>query len=234
MIIGTVVEGPSDRLVLRAVLDKLIPGPHRYLSLQPTPTLGETGSGWKGVRRWCRETWQWQGASLAALLSGATGPTLDLLVIHVDASIATEADLQEGDGDPVAEVGQPCPPAAPTAARLRQVILRWLRQADFPSKIILAVPAQDTESWTFAALFPDDELCGRSDYECLRSGADHPGYRLTLKKYGKSLRRSDGQIKKSANAYQTIAPRVAAAWTVVQERCAQAEQLTQDVIQSMQ
>ena len=61
MIIGTVVEGPTDRLVLQAVLSKLIPGQHRYLPLQPTPTLGEMGSGWKGVRRWCRETCPSQG-----------------------------------------------------------------------------------------------------------------------------------------------------------------------------
>ena len=98
MIIGTVVEGPTDRLVLQAVLDQLIPGQHRYLPLQPTPTLGETGSGWKGVRRWCRETWQREGVTLNAILSGATGPALDLLVIHVDASIAIEADLQEEIG----------------------------------------------------------------------------------------------------------------------------------------
>ena len=43
-------QGPTDRLVLKAVLGKLIPGQHRYLPLQPTPTFGETGSGWKGVR----------------------------------------------------------------------------------------------------------------------------------------------------------------------------------------
>jgi hypothetical protein len=234
VIIGTVVEGPTDRLVLQAVLSKLIPGQHRYLPLQPTPTLGERGSGWKGVRRWCRETWQREGATLETILSGATGPALDLLVVHVDASIAAEADLQEGDDAPVADVQQPCPPVAPTAARLRQVIMRWLRQDALPPKIVLAIPAQDTESWTFAALFPDDELCARPDYECLRSGANHPGHRLTLKKYGKLLRRTDGQIKKPASAYQAIAPFVAAAWATVRERCAQAEQLTQDVIQGTQ
>ena len=231
MIIGTVVEGPTDRLVLKAVLGKLIPGQHRYLPLQPTPTLGETGSGWKGVRRWCRETWRREGLTLDAILSGATGPALDLLVIHVDASIVAEADLQEGDDDPIADLQQPCPPVASTAIRLRQVIAHWLRQDTLPLKVVLAIPAQDTESWTFTALFPDDELCTRSVYECLRSGANHPGYRLTLKKYGKLLRRTDGQIKKPERVYQTIAPQVAEAWKTVRERCSQAEQFTRDVEQ---
>lgn len=80
------------------------------------------------------------------------------------------------------------------------------------------------------ALFPDDELCMRPVYECLRSGANHPGYRLTLKKYGKLLRRTDGQIKKPERVYQTIAPQVAEAWKPFANG-AQAEQFTQDVEQ---
>lgn len=87
MNIGTVVEGPSDRLVLQALLDHLCPGQHRYFPLQPTETFGETGTGWKGVRPWCRETWQRPNFSPDKLLSGDTGPPLDLLVIQVDSEL---------------------------------------------------------------------------------------------------------------------------------------------------
>ena len=90
MNVATVVEGPTDRLVLHAILDKLLPGDptqHRYFPLQPTPTFGQTGTGWKGVRRWCHQTWQRPGSSLDRLISGSAGPPLDLLVIHLDADV---------------------------------------------------------------------------------------------------------------------------------------------------
>lgn len=84
MNIGTVVEGPSDRLVLKALLDKLLPGEHRYFALQPPLTFGETGTGWKGVRRWCQQTWQLEDSSLKKILSSGVAVPLDLLVIHLD------------------------------------------------------------------------------------------------------------------------------------------------------
>ncbi len=228
MNIGTVVEGPTDRLVLQAVLDTLFPGDHRYFPLQPTETFGERGTGWKGVRRWCYETWQREGSSLEKILSGDTGSPLDLLVIHVDADIAGEHDLQDEDDAPVRDVQQPCPPIEATTNQLRLVIAHWLQRDDFPSKLILAIPAQDTESWTFAALFPEDALCARADYECSQSGRDHPGYRLTLKKYGKLLRRRGGEIKKPKRLYEQVVPQVAANWDTVCRICHQAQRFTQD------
>ena len=204
MNIATVVEGPSDRLVLEAILDRLLPGDpaeHRYFSLQPPSPFGKTGTGWKGVQCWCRETWR-RGSGLEMIISGSAGPPLDLLVIHVDAEIAFERDLQKDEDEPVPHVQQPCPPASATADKLRQVIMRWLRCDSLPSQVILAIPAQDTESWTFAALFPDDERCGREDYECLRSGQDHPGHRLTRRRYGRLLKYKHGKIKKPTRAYE--------------------------------
>jgi len=232
MNIGTVVEGPTDRLVLQAVIERLCPGDHRYFPLQPPTTMGETGTGWKGVRRWCHETWQRKGASLDKMLSSGTGPALDILVIHVDADIATEPDLQEGTDEPVLNVQQPCPPAEATANQLRRVVLRWLQRDGFPPQVLVAIPAQDTENWTFAALFPGDELCARKDYECARQGRDHPGYRLTLKKYGKLLARSGGQIKKPVANYRGIAPRVAGTWDTVRRICSQADRFSHDVFEA--
>jgi len=230
MNIGTVVEGPTDRLVLRVVLDRLCPGDHRYFPLQPTETFGETGTGWKGVRRWCHQTWQLNGSSLDEILSGDTGPAMDLLVIHVDADIATEHDLQEGNAAPIPGVQQPCPPAEATVNQLRRVVARWLQRDEFPPQVILAIPAQDTENWTFAALFPDDGLCARDDYECTRRGRGHPAFRLTLMEYGKLLRRTGGRIKKPVRRYRQITPQIAAAWDTVRRTCPQAEHFTQDVL----
>ncbi len=228
MNIGTVVEGPTDRLLLRAVLDRLCPGEHRYFALQPTATYGETGTGWKGVRRWCRETWRREGASLDKILSGDTGSPLDLLVIHMDADVAAERDLQDEDDTPVPDVQQPCPPIEATTGRIRRVVSRWLH-CDFPPRVVVVIPAQDTENWTFAALFPDDDLCARDDYECIQTGRNHPGYRLTLKRYGKLLRRTDGRIKKATRRYERVTSQIAAGWDTVRRVCIQAELFTQDV-----
>jgi hypothetical protein len=229
MIIGTVVEGPTDALVLITVIGRLYPGRHRYLDLQPSNTYVERGNGWKGVRAWCKETWQRRGSSLETLLSAETGDPMDLLVIVVDADIANEADLQDdGLGEPVAEVARPCPPIAATVAQLERVILRWLqRDGDaLPPQVLIAIPAQDMENWTFAALFSEDRLCKDEGYECYHSGASrdrHPGYRLTLRRYGKLLKRDGTTIKKSQAQYRRLLPKIAENWPRVCEICTQAQ-----------
>jgi len=228
MIIGTVVEGPTDRVVLEAIIAKLIPGDHSFLSLQPQSTLGETGAGWKGVRRWCRQTWQREGSSLDAILSSVY-PPIDILVIHVDTDIANEHDLQADDPEPLDDPTQPCPPAAATAAGLAQVISRWLKRQALPPQVVLAIPAQDIENWTFAALFPTDALCTQPDYECTKTGVNRPCYKLTLRQYGKLLRRgSTGEIKKSVRNYQPITAQIAGRWDSVCAICPQAQRFAQD------
>ncbi|MFN8457133.1 MAG: hypothetical protein U0401_21130 [Anaerolineae bacterium] len=137
--------------------------------------------------------------------------------------------MQEGDEIPVPHVQQPCPPITLTATQLKQVVEHWLRHDNLPSQVILAIPAQNTENWTFAALFPDENLCVQDDYECTKSGRDHPGYRLTLKKYGKILQRADGTIKKPKRHYERVAPQIAAEWDTVCRICSQAQQFTQDI-----
>ena len=112
---------------------------------------------------------------------------------------------------------------------MAQVIGRWLQFQALPAQVVLAIPAQDIENWTFAALFPHDPLCTQADYECTKRGADRPCYKLTLKKYGKLLRRTDGEIKKSVSQYRAAAEQVAAHWEVVCTLCSQAEQFRQDV-----
>ena len=154
---------------------------------------------------------------------------LDLLVIHVDADIATEHDLQADDPEPIEQVAQPCPPVAPTVVGLVEVIGRWLQCQALPPQVVLAIPAQDIENWTFAALFPGDPLCAQADYECTKRGADRPCYKLTLKKHGKFLQRTNGEIKKSVHQYQAAVEQVAAQWDVVCRLCSQAEQFRQDV-----
>jgi hypothetical protein len=239
MNIATVVEGLTDRMVLKEAINCLVPGDHCYFDLQPTGSGGETGAGWKGVRRWCRETWQRHDSSLEKIISEQCGLPLNLLVIQLDADTAAEADLQDGLSDPLDAVCQPCPPVQATVDRLRHVLLRWLNRSDegapLPPQVVLAFPAQDVENWTFAALFPNDPLCAAPDYECTHRGFSrrHPAYLLTLDAYGKHLRRKGGEIKKPKNNYDPLLPAIKRNWPVVRGICSQAEALSQQVLQHL-
>lgn len=95
----------------------------------------------------------------------------------------------------------------------------------FPSEVILAIPSQDTENWVFAALFTDDPLCRQPDYECIHKGYTdkHPAYLMTLKKYGKILKRKRGEIKKTKRCYLPITVTVTDNWDKVCEICSQAK-----------
>jgi hypothetical protein len=231
MNIATVVEGPTDRLALKAALADLCPGEHRFFDLQPagaSETFGELGAGWKGVRRWCHETWKRQGASLQAILSSETGESLDILIIQVDADIVLEHDIQDEREQFIPDLYQPCPPIANTITRLSTVLLAWLNASDvesLPRQVIFAIPSQDMENWTFAALHPDDPLCRNLDYECIHavSHPDHPSYRLTLKRYGKLLERDGNEIKKRVRQYRLATAQITQNWGSVRRICSQAE-----------
>ena len=238
MHIATVVEGPSDYEVVITIINRLLPGRHRYSPLQPIGAVneigevvyGDTGTGWKGVRRWCRETWLRSGSSLEAILESVTNAPYDLLIIQVDADIAREHDLQDGIAHPIVQVQLPCPPVQSTTLNLRQVILNWLNRQSLPPQVVIMIPSQDTETWTFAALYPDDPFCARMDYECFKKGAEHPGFLLTLPLYGKRLKFKNGSVKKNVKQYQLMLPTIGERWDRVCQICTQADLFSQEVV----
>ncbi len=84
-VIGIVSEGPTDYLVLKAVIDKITDETNRYLSLQPErDMLGRFGNGWKGVWRWCEETEE------INTLMKAVQPQIDAIVIQMDGDVIRE------------------------------------------------------------------------------------------------------------------------------------------------
>ena len=221
MLIATVVEGPTDRIVLESLLESFFPGKKRFLRLQPAETLGELGSGWKGVRKWCIQSSPENGLDLETLVGDGFGEPIDLLVIHLDGSVCWEEELQEELGG--LGLIRECPPIQPIASLLASLVQHWLLVEHLPQNVLLAIPAQDTETWAFAALFPDDPLCVREDFECLRSGADYPAYRLTLARYRGLLSRHEGTIKKRISVYsERIAPQIVERWRQVVSLCSQA------------
>jgi hypothetical protein len=229
MNIGTVVEGPTDRVILESILSRLIPGRHRFFPLQPMDTFGETGTGWKGVRRWCRDTWRREPGGLEKFLSGSAGPEIDLLVIQMDADVAKETDLFDDDEPAPFAVRKPCPPVEDSADGLRRLIEGWLTSDPLPLKVILTITAQDIEHWIFAALFPGEACCGRKDYECPKPERNSPAYLLSLKKYGKWTTRKSGTIKKQVVRYRKCAGMISNNITHVENICTQGRQFFEDV-----
>jgi hypothetical protein len=232
MNIGTIVEGPTDRLMLKAIVRAVCPGEHRFFDLQPagqSDSFGEMGTGWKGVRRWCQESWI--RFSLEGIIQADPSALLDILIIQLDTDIATEADLQDELPEPIVPVYSPCPPIAETAYHIKQIVAAWLQipLESLPGQVVFAIPSQDMENWLFAALFPNNAFCKAHDYECIKM-RNYPGYLLTLKRYDKILERNGAAVKKSTARYRNYAPKIIPVWDVVCHICSQAEAFHQELV----
>src|SRR4051794_1820389 len=105
MHVGIVAEGPSDLILLEAIIRTLRPTA-TVTRIQPEPVLGERGSGWTGVRRWCREFKD----DLQAVMTADPDDVIDVLLIHVDCSMAHNVNADH-----------PCPPPTDTALALERV-----------------------------------------------------------------------------------------------------------------
>ncbi|MEM7532190.1 MAG: hypothetical protein AAF639_08440 [Chloroflexota bacterium] len=194
--------------------------------LHPPKSLGKTGPGWRGVKRWCQSN----GYRLEQLIAATS---YDWLIIQVDADIARQSDLQSGqDSDKITpDIQQSCPPITPTIEKLTQVLLTWLGYptlAQLPPQIIFVIPSQDMENWVFASLFPNNPLCQRDDYECIHDNQEqYPAHLLTKKMYALPdqkplLRYKDNKIKKQTRRYQAYLSAFIGGWEQCCKICTQA------------
>ena len=80
--IGVVSEGPTDFLVLKAVIGELLgEQPVEFRRIHPDEIMiSPFGNGWRGVQRWCQE----YGPTLESFMRDIPSDMLDLLVVHVD------------------------------------------------------------------------------------------------------------------------------------------------------
>ena len=134
--IAVAVEGPTDAIVIGAILDGLLPDTDFvFQTLQPegssafdTGTSGETGVGWVGVYRWCRQSASEGGGSV----SGSSVLSFnDVLIVHVDADVAgtnyCSGSIRDAPRNDL-PCEKPCPPPSSTTNALRPVVLNWLGQ----------------------------------------------------------------------------------------------------------
>ncbi len=194
MRIGLVAEGTTDFLVLESALARIAPGA-TFRRLWPDTQMGGRPYGWRGVQRWCEE----HGAALDAFMRGVVGDELDMLVVHVDCSMAHNVDAR-----------RPCPPASDTAAALQVVTASWLALEPLPAWLVVATPAQTSDAWAVAALDPPYES---AVLEC-EQGIERELVRRKL------LRIRGGS--KSTAQYRPLAVAIGERWERVRETCGQA------------
>lgn len=228
--IAVVVEGPTDAIVLEAVVSALLPGREFVRdTLQPEGSaafgdgaFGSTGGGWPGVCRWCRqaaEEGQGTVSGSAALFSH------HVLIVHLDADVAGKTyaggNIRDAPRDDL-PCEEPCPPADGTTNALRTVLMGWLGEQECPPRVTLCIPSKSTEAWVVAAVWPDNDLVQRCDWEC----RDDPGaqFRALPRKWRFDKRPSDYGRKQSE---------MERGWQAVYERLAEAARFGEELLASI-
>ena len=206
--IAAAVEGPTDAIVLEAILKALLPDTDfEFQTLQPegsdafdSAPFSSTGVGWVGVYRWSRQSLREGGGSV----SGSSALSFhDVLIVHVDADVAgrTYADGNIRDA-PCEDLPckKPCPPPDKTTNALRAVVLNWLGAHECPPRIVLCTPSKSIEAWVLAAVWPENNVVRRGDWECHRNPEGQLAAlpkRRRFKKRPDDYRRRQSEIKKA-------------------------------------
>lgn len=215
--VAIVCEGPSDRIIIEAILDHYLDD-YEPLAIQPPATaigghMGPHGGGWRGVQVWCAQ----EGHGIANLASVQA----DVLIIQADADIATEPDINC--------LGV-CPPPSNTTDAVRQRVLAWLGVSALPTNVLLCVPAMATETWALVALFPRHEAIVACQPHpqgapCIECRVD---IKKLLHKSGRRMRpklvvRQNGRLKNQAQGYRAQQANISTGWPGVVEVCTEAE-----------
>lgn len=219
MTFGLVTEGPTDFEMITQLIQKIVPGEHRFLALQPdlsaTEGFGVYGGGWKGVLSWCKEF----GKSLGIFffMDNMT-PKIDVLIIHVDADIAREQEIN---------CSRPCPHAEATVIELEKILKYTLDVQELMGRIIFCIPSDNMECWVLAAFDPSHHNPPEQYIECIQ----HPEYIISNPKY-KLIKRKDGKPKKTQSTYRNkLIPQVLNQWDNLRRICSQAEKFHQSLKQ---
>ena len=211
--LALVAEGPSDRIIIDAVISRILderPFILRQLHPEGSLAFGPLGAGWGGVYRWCQKAVARDGS----LSNDPLFLTYDLLILHLDADVAREryqsANIRDDAGDlPCLEA---CPPAQATTDRLRRVLLRWVGEQTAPSRTVLCTPSKSTDTWVVAALFPTDPAVLDGRHEC-RSHGQQP---LRIR------------VEKGQSEYENHSATLREAWLTVMEICTEARRFSDD------
>lgn len=210
--VGIVAEGATDFLVLEAIMKTVTPE-LEFVHIHPAPApVSRFGNGWRGVKAWCEEN----GPELETYRRGITSEALDLLVIHVDCSMADKLGVE-----------RPCPPANDTALELKQTIEEtWLGRVPPPEFVVLATPAMSSDAWVISAF--DDPYSNLSSIECDKAAEDEFVRRKIFRRKPDVRMRNGRKVKetrvhKKPKLYEPMAERCGLLIDQVCTHCPQAE-----------
>lgn len=200
-------EGPADRILIEAVLDRYL-GDYVLDLLQPPLSAigggsGPLGGGWKGVRLWCQQE------------SSVGGRSLQVVLQNHDLSLAE---------------GACCPPPRVFTDPVRSAVLAWLDVSPAPAGLVLCVPAMATETWALVALFPES-IAARDPTACIECD-EH--IKQKLRKLGKDfdpklVTSKGGRLKNHAKGYEAVAARITEGWPTVFAVCSEAARFHEDL-----
>ena len=225
--IAAVVEGPTDVIVLQAVLKTLLPDTDfKFQTLQPeasavfgSASFGTMEAGWAGVYRWSRQAAREGGGSVSG--SSALSDH-DVLIVHVDADVASETyasgKIRDAPCDDL-PCEEPCPPPDGTTNALRAVVLNWLGEHECPPRIVLCIPSKSIEAWVVAAVWPDNRMVRRDDWEC----RSNPERQLRILPKHRRFR-------KRVDDYRRWQGKIEAAWSDVSARLTEAARFEAELL----
>lgn len=175
--IALVAEGITDYEVINSAISAMLGDRSFDLKLlQPEGSVAFTGGGnagifgggWKGVYKWCLQATQRGDGKLSG---DPIFINYDLLLLHLDADVASENPSQDAFA-PIEQLAgilpceQPCPPASATTDPLRSILLSWVGETHTPPNTILCTPSKSTEAWVMAIFFPNDSEMKKHGWEC--------------------------------------------------------------------
>lgn len=219
--IGLVVEGPTDYIMIKALLKRSLEFSHPdislvFVDLQPSSdrTSGSPEGGWQMVYKWCERNdpefrkVQYFGPGLFAGVENSK--QCDLIVIQMDADICTAisgggySDIIPKDLISVQGRGK----------YIASVIDGWLWPAPYMSDSFhIAAPAVEvTETWLIAGLgnHPEPELIAKP----LRIFAE-----IDFQRRGKPIPASTKAISKQPQRYEPLAFHAATNVKAIIEKC---------------
>ncbi len=217
--VAVAVEGSTDSIVLEAILCAMLPDRDFVLDmlrpdLSAAFTSPDMSGGWGGVYHWCRQAAMEGRGSISG---SAVLRHNDLVIVHVDADVAGKDYASAGIRDyPSKDLpcARPCPPPGDTTNALREVVLRWLGEPAGLGKLVLCIPSMNMGAWVVAAVWEDNPMVQRSDWECRSNPEDQLG-QLPL----------DTRFRKSQEDYRRKLPLMAAGWPQVADRLEEARRL---------
>ena len=228
--VAAAVEGPTDAIVLGAILGHILGNTEfEFQTLQPEGSVafgaapfGRTGAGWGGVYRWARQSATEGGGSVSA----SSALTFhDLLIVQVDADVAGKTYSSAGIRHPPYQdlpCERDCPPADQTTNALRTVILQWLGLPHGLPQVVLCTPSKNTEAWVIAAVWPNNPVMLRSDWEC------HPNPQGQLRALPLARR-----FRKHASDYRARQSQMTTAWPRVSAQCTEAARFESEFLAAL-